>query len=212
LRLQIPYVLSAFLTLFWPAGDAIAAPFTIAEPLPIVLSSPSPGPSDARATILPDDTFVGDFVCLDPVVSCMDVDLLVFRVSVSESSLMDISLSAAVTSISGIGYFIGGGLAPPTGGEPPPPRGSPVMYLQPGEVSESLFAAFEAGTLSAGQNALFTTNLLGWLPVDSNGSLVQIPEPGTALLVIAGLAGLAARRRPRGTDGASREPRDRVSR
>jgi hypothetical protein len=107
LRLEIPYVLSAFLALLWPAGEALAAAYTIAEPLPIVLSSPSPGPPDARATILPDDTFTGDFVCLDPVVSCMDVDLLVFRVSVSEASLMDISLSAAVTSISGIGHFKG---------------------------------------------------------------------------------------------------------
>ena len=71
LRLEIPYVLSAILTLLWPVGEAIAAPYTIAEPLPIVLSSPSPGPPDARATILPDDTFTGDFVCLDPVVSCM---------------------------------------------------------------------------------------------------------------------------------------------
>ncbi len=179
------------------ASTAGATPFTLANPIEIDIIFPIPGEPDlvARATILPDTTILGDLVCLDPPSSCTDVEAFVFRVSVAPEStvlLENIGFSAPGSLISGMGYFVGEGMAPEVGViqpggtvaifDPPcpprhvcPPGGG--SFLHPGETSEVLFVALATNDLMAGQTVVFRYNFIALIPIEITGTIVPITPP-----------------------------------
>jgi hypothetical protein len=181
------------------AGTAVATNFTLENPIEISVGPPFEG----RATILPDDTTSGDLVCLDPSSACLDVEVLAFRVSVEPGvDFQTVGVSAPDSSISGAGYFVTGGVAPPNGVRIAfdgsnaifnyPSAGGQTTFLEPGETSETLVVAFGAGSLIASQTVVFSPNFSGWLPLDVPGTIIPVPEPSAALSNVAALAALAA--------------------
>jgi hypothetical protein len=169
-------------------------------------------------TLNPVASLAGATICLAGACgNTASHDWLVFTVTLNGGSaavnLIDAS-AAGVAAVTGLGHFTDPGETP-TGGSVPiasiarfnygsntPPD---VLNLEAGETTDRLFAAFTLGSLPGPGipppippgTASFMIGKAGGSNFSVQGSIVAIPEPGTLVLLGAGLLGLGLTSRRR---------------
>ena len=189
-----------------PSGDASAAAFTLSAP--IVINAGNNGGSGVFGTISPVTSLTGTSVCLGGTcLSSATQDWLLFTMTLSAGSAVVDQIGvgvAAVATVAGVGHFTdpsetptGGGVSGSVGTINYDFLSTSLLNLQPGETTDRLFGAFALGALPG--PGIFpvvppgTTSFMISSGADFSVSttMVLVPEPTTALLLAAGLAGLA---------------------